>query len=124
MIWGPQEFLDVVHTIAVRRGWRACPRDAAILDGRKEALALNDDSGSRVVEAAALFFALSRDEHRLRPVPHALPIWIVLRHLWEHRLELRTANSAELGWMRHSIAEGSADWPAVRAWFIERCVSR
>jgi hypothetical protein len=68
-----------------------------------------------------MFFALSIDERRTWPVPHAMAISIVIELLWEHRLELRTSDSAELGWMRHAIAEGSADWPTVRAWFIGRC---
>lgn len=121
MIWGPQEFIDVVHELARRRGWPGRPSNRALLACRLDALIRNDDSGSRVVEVAALFFALSRDERRIWPVPHALPVMVVFQYLWEHRLELRTDDSSALGWLRHAIAEGSADWPTVREWFIERC---
>jgi hypothetical protein len=121
VIWGAQEFLDAVHSAAFRRGWWRCPPDRLLLACRDHALALNDDSGDRVVEVAAVFFALSHDERRTKPVSQALPIVMLIELLWERRLELRTQDSAELGWMRHAIAEGSADWPAVRAWFVERC---
>jgi hypothetical protein len=124
VIWGAQEFLNVVHTTAMRRGWWKRPSDRSLLACRAQAIALNEDSGNRVVEIAAIFFALSLDERRTWPVPHALPIAILIDLLWEHRMELRTEDSAELGWMRHTIAEGSVDWPTVRAWFIERCRRR
>jgi len=79
VIWGAQEFLDMVRNAAVERGWRRCPSPRSILACRAEALALNDNSGSRVVEIAAVFYALSHDERRTWPVRHGLPIAVLLR---------------------------------------------
>lgn len=121
MIWGAQEFLDAITATVERRGWRGRPSKRALLACRAQALALNDDSGQRAVEIAAVFFALSHDERRTWLVPHGLPLAILIQLLWENRLELHTYERHELGWLRHAIAEGSADWLSVRAWFIEHC---
>ena len=125
MIPGAQELLDSVDRIGVRFGWAIFPSRKTVLRCRAEALHLNDESGDPAVEAAALFFTFAFDEHRLGP--HArglLPLAITLHHLHDHRLYLRPPDVALIGWLRHEVAEGSADWPYVRAWFVERTVSR
>jgi len=76
------------------------------------------------VEAASIFFALAHDERRIWPVQRLLPFVMTLHYLFERRLKLRFEDPAEFAWLRHSIAEGSADWPEVRAWFIERAGPR
>lgn len=122
MLPGPQQFLDFVDLIGVRFGWRVFPTRRTLLRCLDEARALNDDSGNPIVEAAAVFFVLAWDERRLGPSAwHILSIAAALRYLYERRLMLRsTEDLGELGWLRHSVAEGSADWLAVRAWFLER----
>jgi hypothetical protein len=125
VIPGPQELLDSVDRIGVRFGWSIFPTRKIVLRCRAEALSLNDDSGDPATEGAALFFSFAFDERRLGP--HArglLPLALTLHHLHDHRRYFRPADVALLGWLRHEVAEGSADWPYVRAWFIERVVVR
>lgn len=122
MLPGPQEFLDFVDLIGLRFGWIVFPTRRTLLRCRDEARALDDNSGSPAVEAAAIFFVLAWDERRLGASAwHILPVAAALRYLYERRLMLRSIDDlGELGWLRHSVAESSADWPAVRAWFLER----
>jgi hypothetical protein len=115
---GSQEFLDSVSEIADRLGWPIVPSDQRLLRCRLHALELNDDSGSPAVEVASIFFALAHDERRIWPVQRLLPFALTLHYLFERRLMLHFDDPAELAWLRHAIAEGSADWPEVRAWFI------
>jgi hypothetical protein len=126
LIPGPQEFLAGVAEIAYRFGLSSLPSARALLRCREEALALNDDSGNPAVEAAALFFVFTWDERRLGSSAwRILPIAVVLHYLFDRHLMLRSADDlAELGWLRHAVAEGSADWPAVQAWFLERTRAR
>jgi hypothetical protein len=100
------------------------PLNGRLLRCRQQALGLNDDSGSPAVEAAAIFFALAHDERRIWPVHRLLPFVMTLHYLFERRLKLRFEDPAEFAWLRHAIAEGSADWPEVRAWFIEHTKPR
>lgn len=124
MIPGPIEFFDIIEGASIRLGWPRSPNQAAIERCRAEALRLDNDSGDPTVEAAALFFALCIDERRTWPVTHILPFVVVISHLFDHRLALHTDEPAELAWLRHAIAEGSTDWPNVRAWFIDHVRAR
>ncbi|HLM71261.1 MAG TPA: hypothetical protein VK459_01160 [Polyangiaceae bacterium] len=120
MIPGRVEFFDMIDGASVRFGWPVAPSAAAMEQCRVEAICLDDFSGDPVVEAAALFFALAFDERRTRPATGLLPFVVALHHLHDHRTPLRLEDPSELAWLRHAIAEGSADWPEVRAWFRAR----
>jgi hypothetical protein len=98
------------------------PRAGAVLLARAEALALNDDSGSPAIEVAAVFFAFARDERRLGPdAARTLPIAICIHLLFDNHATLEPVPKlGELTDLHDRVAEGSADWPSVRAWFIKR----
>lgn len=110
----------MIDGAGARFGWSATPSAAAMEQCRTEAILLDDFSGNPAIEAAALFFVLAFDERRTRPATGLLPFVIALHHLHDYRTLLRLENPAELAWLRHAIAEGSADWPEVRAWFLAR----
>lgn len=70
-----------------------------------------------------MFFALSWDERRLNPAARRiLPIAVAMQHTFENRVMIREPR--ELAWLRHQVAEGSADWSAIRAWFLAHCEPR
>ena len=100
------------------------PTERGLLLCRLHALTLNDDSGSPIVEAAAIFFALAYDERRIWPVRRLLPFVVTLHYLFERRLMLLFEDPSALSRLRDAIAEGSVDWPDVRAWFLEHARPR
>jgi hypothetical protein len=123
VIPGLQELLDRTDFDAERSGWTASPSVASIARCRTEALAADDGSGWPAIEAAALFYAFARNEWRLgNEAARKLPISMALYQMHGGGLMLRLDDLPGLQDLQDHVAEGSATWARVRAWFLEHAV--
>lgn len=124
MLLRPQEFLDVISALCKRFDIRRTPAVRSLRRCYIDLLRYNDGSGDPVIEAAALFFALSVDEARLgNDARRVLPVVAAMASLFEQRLMVPPHHLPELRRLQDDIAAGLG-WPSTRTWFVDHVVSR
>jgi hypothetical protein len=115
-VLGIQELVEVVLDACAYHGWPA-PDDELLLQRRREALRLADGSPDPIIQAAALFYAFSRESERLGLAGRQLARYLLRDHVEHSGIAVRGLR--ELSKLQSKIGRGEASFSDVKRWFEE-----
>jgi hypothetical protein len=115
-VLGSQELLEVVFDACAYHGWPA-PDEALLLQRRREALKLAGGSPDPVQQAAALFFAFSRDSERLGLAGRQLARYVLRDQVTHSGVTVRGLR--ELAKLQSKMGRGEVGFAEIKRWFEE-----
>lgn len=113
----PSELEELIQFLKLRSEWSSLPSWSAIWSCREHAEELIGHSEDPSDEVAAMFFALSHDESKLRGEHRQLPCMLIWHYADWLGFDLSDEDVDYLPDLQDEIADGSVEWPEARGWF-------